>query len=145
LLRLVFTLPNVPSVLRARERGQPLSGDESEYFYIRAQILERFSQKELTRCHLLSDCDSQQSVAALLKVCSSLSPQPFKIVQVSEANLASRLQTAKLVVDLVRELKIVPVSVQQRVLALHQKSGELRSAKVLTSTVAPLPNSLKKA
>ena len=37
------------------------------------------------------------------------------------------------VLEVMRKFKIMPISVQQRVLAIHPQSGELRTGKILTA------------
>ena len=39
------------------------------------------------------------------------------------------------VLEAIRELKLVPISVQQRVLAIHPNTRELRTAQILTAAV----------
>ena len=42
-------------------------------------------------------------------------------------------EKASHVLDIIRKFKIMPISVQQRVLAIHPKTKELRTAKILTA------------
>lgn len=44
-----------------------------------------------------------------------------------------RKEKASQVLEVMRKFKIMPISVQQRVLAVHPKTGELRTAKILTA------------
>ena len=51
----------------------------------------------------------------------------------SNSELSAQKEKYSSVLEVMRKFKIMPISVQQRVLALHPKTGELRTAKILTA------------
>ena len=54
----------------------------------------------------------------------------------SNSDIAIQKEKIQNVLEVMRKFKIMPISVQQRVLALHPKTGELRTAKILTAASA---------
>lgn len=54
----------------------------------------------------------------------------------SQQEINQRLLKASHILDIMRQLKIIPVSVQQRVIAIHPQTNEIRPAKILTAALS---------
>ena len=61
--------------------------------------------------------------------------QENKLGIYSSKEIQLRKEKASQILEVMRVLKIIPISVQQRVLAIHPESKELRTAKILTAAI----------
>lgn len=85
---------------------------------MKSQILYQLSQLD------------QEKVSNL----NSKSKKPINKHQAfSNQDLLRRREKASEVLDIMREQKIMPISVQQRVIGFHPKTRELRTAKILSA------------
>ena len=94
-------------------------------------------KKELLK-YIFIETDSKELNSLKSQILYHLSSEKSSMTRkgkkaLSNTEVHTQKEKSQHVLEIMRRFKIMPISVQQRVLALHPKIGELRTAKILTA------------